>query len=164
MSANGRVLQRAAEIDGMAEGGFQHPLNPRSEIHLRSLSEAAGMKRVGVHIGRIPPGKESFAYHSHHFEEEFLYILTGRGMADIDGKEVEVGPGDFLGFPAPSVAHHLRNPFDADLVYLMGGERHGFEVGEFPRLRKRAVWDRSGGYIIDVDAAQPFVPRGDDSK
>jgi len=26
-------------------------------------------------------------------------------------------------------------------------------------LRKRAIWDRSGGYIIDVDTAQLFGPR-----
>ena len=92
MSADTKVLVRAAEIEAMAEGSFQHPLNPRSEIHLKSLSQVAGMKRVGVHVGRIPPGKESFAYHSHHFEEEFLYILTGRGMADIDGRRSRSGP------------------------------------------------------------------------
>ena len=45
-------------------------------------------------------------------------------VAEIDGGEHEVGPGDFMGFPTPSLGHHLRNPFDEDLVYLMGGERH----------------------------------------
>jgi len=38
---------------------------------------------------------------------------------------VDSEAGDFMGFPAPSVGHHLRNPFDADLIYLMGGDRHG---------------------------------------
>jgi uncharacterized cupin superfamily protein len=32
-------------------------------------------QRMGLHIGRILPGKESFVYHSHHHEEEFVYIL-----------------------------------------------------------------------------------------
>ena len=27
-----------------------------------------------------------------------------------------------MGFPTPSEAHHLRNPHDEDLVYLVGGE------------------------------------------
>ena len=156
MSANAKVLLRAAEIESMAEGSFQHPLNPRSEIHLKSLSQIAGMKRVGVHIGRIPPGKESFAYHSHHFEEEFLYILVGRGMADIDGQEVEVGPGDFLGFPAPSVAHHLRNPFDQDLVYMMGGERREFEIADFPRNHKRLIRNREKAWFVDVGDLDEF--------
>ena len=150
MSESPRVLLRAAEIEAMSEGSFQHPLNPRSEIHLRSLSQMAGMRRVGIHIGRIPPGKESFAYHSHHFEEEFLYILSGRGMADIDGKEVEVGPGDFLGFAAPSVAHHLRNPFAEELVYMMGGERREFEIAEFPRNHKRLIRNREKAWLVDV--------------
>jgi len=47
--------------------------------------------------------------------------LSGRGIAEIGDEEVEVGPGDFMGFATPSSAHHLRNRFDVDLVYLMGG-------------------------------------------
>jgi uncharacterized cupin superfamily protein len=48
----------------------------------------------------MPPGKESFVYHSHHREEEWIYVLSGRGVAEIDGEEFEVGAGDFMGFPA----------------------------------------------------------------
>ena len=49
-------------------------------------------------------------------------MLSGRGIARIDDHEYEVSAGDFMGFPTPSVAHHLTNPFDEDLTYLMGGE------------------------------------------
>jgi uncharacterized cupin superfamily protein len=42
-------------------------------------------------------------------------------------------------FPTPSVPHHLKNPSDQDLVYLMGGENRKFEVADFPRLGKRMV-------------------------
>src|SRR5215470_19986117 len=83
------------------------------------LSRALGLKRTAVSIARMPPGKESFVYHSHRHEEEWLYILSGRAIAEIDGEEIEVGPGDFIAFPTPSVPHHLKNPFDRDLVYLM---------------------------------------------
>jgi len=155
MSEQPRSLMRAEQIAAAKETRAVHPLNTRSEIFIRSLSESVGMSRVGVHVSRVPPGKESFAYHTHHYEEEFLYILSGRGMADIDGREVEVGPGDFLGFSAPSVGHNLRNPFDEDLVYLMGGERREFEVADFPRLGKRLVRDREKAYIVamsDMDA------------
>ncbi len=58
---------------------------------------------------RLPPGRESYVYHTHEAEEEWLYILSGRGITEIDGAEHEVGPGDFMGFPTPSVAHHLRS-------------------------------------------------------
>ncbi|MBE9167764.1 cupin domain-containing protein [Pleurocapsales cyanobacterium LEGE 06147] len=66
-------------------------------------------------------------------------LLSGRGIAEIDDEEFEVGADDFLGFPAPSVAHHLRNPFETDLIYLMGGERQAVEIGDFLRLGKRGA-------------------------
>ena len=154
MTDKPQALLRAAEIADAEEIKVQHPLNPNSEVYIRSMSEVVGMQRVGVHLARVPTGKESLEYHTHHYEEEFLYILSGRGIADIDGQEIEVGPGDFLGFKVPSVGHNLRNPFDEDLVYMMGGERREFEVADFPRLKKRLIRDREKAWIVhegDVD-------------
>ncbi len=115
------------------EGEFHHPLNPNSEIHGFQLSRLTGLSRTAVNWIRIPPGRESYVYHSHETEEEWIYILAGRGMAEIDDKELEVGPGDFMGFTTPSVAHHLRNPFDEDLIYLCGGEIRELDVCDYPR-------------------------------
>ncbi len=128
-----------------------HPLNENSSICLRPLGSLTGLKRVVVMQGRVAPGKESFVYHSHQHEEEFLYILAGRGIAEIGDHEFEVGPGDFMGFPTPSVGHHLRNPFDEELVYLMGGEHRDAEVADFPRLRKRFFRSRASVGIVDYD-------------
>jgi len=111
------VLQ-ASEI-AQREESFSHPWNPKSQLIGVQLSRALGLKRTAVSIARMPPGKESFVYHSHRHEEEWLYILSGRAIAEIDGEEIEVGPDDFIAFPTPSVPHHLKNPFDRDLVYLM---------------------------------------------
>src|SRR4051794_11264591 len=94
-----------------AESSVSHPWNPRSLLIGTQLSQVAGLKRTGVSLARMPSGHESFVYHAHHREEEWIYILAGRAMADIDGAEYELAPGDFVAFPAPSVAHHLRNPF-----------------------------------------------------
>jgi uncharacterized cupin superfamily protein len=161
MSTEQPSLIRAGTVAALTEIGFRHPLNPQSEIYMRSLSALAGLQRLGLHVARVPPGRESFVYHYHHYEEEFIYILSGRGVAEIGDQTHEVGPGDCMLFTAPSAGHHLRNPFDADLVYLMGGENREFEIGEFPRLRKRAVFSKAGVYIVDVYAMQPFVPRQD---
>ena len=133
-----------------------HPLNDASEIHLRVLGGLTGLERIGVTHVRVPPGKESFVYHSHQHEEEFLYILAGRGIAEIDDGEFEVGPGDFMGFPTPSVGHHLRNPFDEDLVYLMGGEHRDAEVADFPRQRKRFFRSGESVSIVDYDAIRSW--------
>jgi uncharacterized cupin superfamily protein len=135
------------------EESQSHPLNPNSLVRGVSLSEQVGLKRLGVHLLRIAPGKESFIYHTHNSEEEFLYILSGRGIAEIDNESFEVGPGDFMGFPTPSVGHHLKNPFQEELVYLSGGERRDVEVADFPRLGKRLVRFGTQVSIFDVATA-----------
>ena len=120
------------------EGSLSHPANPNSLIIGTKLSRLVRLERTGVSLVRIPPGKESFIYHTHEYEEEWLYILSGKGRAEIDEEIYEVKAGDFMGFPTPSIAHHLTNPYEQDLVYLMGGENAGYEVNEFPRLGTRA--------------------------
>jgi uncharacterized cupin superfamily protein len=155
-----RNAQPSAAPDAkFAEGrSFSHPLNPKSEVHLRSLGDAVGLERLGIHIVRIPPGKESFVFHMHYTEEEFIYVLSGRGIAEIGDEEHEVGPGDFMGFPTPSVGHHLKNPFTEDLVYLAGGERRVSEVADFPRLNKRIVRVGMSVSIYGIDDAGEMPP------
>ena len=131
-------LIRAAEIRS-ADTSISHPWNPKSEVHGARLGTMTGLTRTGVNLTRIPPGKESWMYHSHTQEEEWAYALSGKAKAEIDGVEYEIGPGDFLGFPTPSVAHHLWNPFDVDFVYLSGGESKDFEIADFPKLGLRLV-------------------------
>jgi uncharacterized cupin superfamily protein len=138
------------------EQSFAHPWNPNSQLIGVQLSRALGLKRTAVSIARIPPGKESFVYHSHHHEEEWLYILSGRGVTEIDGEELEVGAGDFMAFPTPSVPHHLKNPFDHELVYLMGGENREFDVADFPRLGKRMIKNDERVDVYDMSSAKPF--------
>lgn len=151
-------LIKAAEAAAKA-GRHSHPWNPRSEMVGVELARLAGLKRTGVSLARIPPGKESFVYHSHALEEEWLYILAGRGIAEIDGEEHAVGPGDFMGFAAPSVAHHLRNEGEEELVYLMGGEKLGMEVATFPRLGRKMVRVGEEVEIYDLADAKPFGPQ-----
>ena len=64
------------------------------ERRAAALSRLAGMSRAHVSLVRLPPGKDSFAYHAHMLEEEWIYIVSGRAIAEIEGKTAEVGPGD----------------------------------------------------------------------
>jgi uncharacterized cupin superfamily protein len=141
-----------------AESSGSHPWNPESLLVGTHLSEVGGLKRTGVSIVHIPGGKESFAYHAHHREEEWIYILAGRAIAEIDGAEYEVGPGDFMAFPTPSVAHHLRNPFKEELVYLMGGENLDYEVADFPKLGKRMVKINGQTVVYSLSDGRPIGP------
>jgi uncharacterized cupin superfamily protein len=142
-------IVRAAEIAAHAQE-FSHPWNPESLMRGTQLARSVGLRRTGVNFIRVPAGKESFVYHSHQHEEEWIYVLSGRAFALIDDVEYEVGPGDFIGFPAPSVAHHLRNPGPEDLVYLVGGENRENEIADFPKLGKRMVRRGKDVEIVDL--------------
>lgn len=155
--AQDRFVVRAGELEE-GESRFSHPWNPNSELYGTRLSSLVGLSRVGVSRVRVPPGKESFVYHSHYREEEWIYILSGRGLAEIDGEEYEVAAGDFMGFAAPQVAHHLRNSGEEDLVYLMGGEALDVDIADFPRLGKRMVRRGQQVEIYDVSDAKEFGP------
>ena len=149
------------KADEVAEGAgsFSHPWNPNSEIIGTRLTTLVGLQRTGVSLVRwSPTGKESFIYHSHYREEEWIYIISGRGVAEIDDEEYEVAAGDFMGFPTPSVAHHLRNPYDEDLVYLMGGENLDVEIGDFPRLGKRMLKRGQDVEVYEASDARSFGP------
>jgi uncharacterized cupin superfamily protein len=155
--AEGEHLIRADEAAASADS-FSHPWNPNSEVIGVRLGAMAGLSRLGVNLLRVPGGKESFVYHSHYREEEWIYILSGRGLAEMDGEELEVSAGDFMGFPAPSVAHHLRNPYEEELVYLVGGESLDVEVADFPRLGKRTLRRGQNIEVYDISDARGFGP------
>ena len=151
------IVRAATDPNGQT---FQHPFNPHSEVHIRPLSRLTGMSRLGVSQARVPPGKESFIYHTHHCEEEFIYILSGRGVAEIGDQEYEVAAGDFMAFPTPSVGHHLRNPFDEYLVYLTGGENRSVEIADFPRIGKRMYRTEEAIDIVDHEHIQDWPLNG----
>lgn len=155
--AERKFLIKADEVADNAMT-FSHPWNPNSELVGSRLSTLVGLVRTGVSRVCIPPGKESFVYHAHYREEEWIYIVSGRGIAEIDGEEFEVAAGDFMGFPTPSVAHHLRNPYGEDLVYLVGGENLDVEIADFPRLGKRMLRRGQDVEVYEMSDAQSFGP------
>lgn len=150
-------IVRAADIAAHAQE-FSHPWNPHSLMRGTQLGRSVGLKRTGVNFMRVPAGKESYVYHSHRYEEEWMYVISGAGIALIDGQEFAIAAGDFLGFPTPSVAHLLRNTGTEDLVYLAGGENREFEIAEFPLLGKRMVRMGQQVDIYDADDAKAFGP------
>lgn len=132
----------------------RHPLNPESELHYTALSDRVGMQRAQLHLGRIPPGKESLIYHSHDAQEEFIFILEGSGEAEIGEETFEVGPGDYMGFPTDGTAHNLKNTGDKDMIYLMGGERTDLEVARFPHHGKVMIAQPDHLYLVDEKALE----------
>jgi uncharacterized cupin superfamily protein len=91
------------------EQPFSHPWNPRVSTYRGATRSRSGPEAKRREHRAHTTGKESFAYHSRQSEEEWLYILSGRGIAQIDSEEIDVAAGTFMAFP-PSVPHHLKNP------------------------------------------------------
>jgi uncharacterized cupin superfamily protein len=148
-------LLQANDIKAMPEIVKVHGLNPTAVRHTKSLSDAVGMTQMGIHLVRVEPGKETTQFHFHHQEEEFIYIISGRGIAEIGESEFLVEAGDFMGFTAPSLPHCMKNPFEVDLVYLMGGERRNFDICDYPRLKKRLFRVNGERKLVDWDNLKP---------
>jgi len=92
-----------------------------------------------------------------------MYVLSGQGIAEVDGVEHAIGPGDFLGFAAPNVPHLVKNRGTEELVYLMGGEDPPLDVLEYPKLGKRYLLSRtpSGTEFSELGPpSRPFQRKG----
>jgi uncharacterized cupin superfamily protein len=131
-------LLTAAAIARMKVERRRHFIN-RGALRLnKSLGDAVGMTEMGVHLVRIRKGDDTTEFHTHYCDEEFVYILSGHGIAEIGKRRIKVGPGDFMGFAAKSLPHGMTNPYEEELVYLLGGTRKAIDISEYPRTRKRA--------------------------
>ncbi len=109
-----------------------------SGISCWRLGAHTGLLRLGVDLLVVPPAKESIVDHLHYPGETFAFVLAGRGIARIDGRTFEIGPGDFVGLPRGCPAHNISNPFGEEFVCLSGGERAN-AVDKFPLLGMRVV-------------------------
>lgn len=137
---------------------FRHPWNPDSEVVFSQMAPLTGLKRTGVTLVSIPPGKESFVPHVHYREEEWVYIISGNGTAEIGEEQHAVAAGDFMGFPPGTVAHNLKNTGDEMLVYLMGGEALEHEIADFPGLGRRMVRRGESVEIYELTDGRPMDP------
>lgn len=149
-------LLKASDITAMPETVKVHGLNPNAIRHTKSLGDAVGMTQMGVHLVRVEPGTETTQFHFHHQEEEFIYIISGKGIAEIGEEFFVVEAGDFMGFTAPSLPHSMRNPFEVDLVYLMGGERRNFDICDYPRLKRRLFRVNGERKLVDWENLKSF--------
>ena len=156
MSVRDLILtaQQIEEMEGERRGHF---LNPNAERVRKALGDAVGLSKIGVHLVSIEPGRDSTEYHRHYYEEECLYVVSGRGTLRIDDEEFDVAKGDFAGFPAPGPAHELKNTGHEPLVILVMGQRLDQDVADYPDKNKR-LYRNSGRWDL-VDLTDITDPR-----
>ncbi len=128
-----------------------HSLNPSAIRFNKSLGDAAGLTNIGIHLMTISPGDTSTEFHMHRYEEEAIYVLSGRGTAVIGETTQKIGPGDFLGFPANTVPHETINDGPEPLVCLVIGQRLPQDVVDYPRKKKRLYRNHGERDYVDYE-------------
>jgi mannose-6-phosphate isomerase-like protein (cupin superfamily) len=112
----GYVLERDKEVarnePGTHKGGGE-------TIGYSFFSKTPNLKLV-FRKRAFKPGS-AIGYHLQR-EDEIYYVLSGRGMMTIDGKEFEVGPGDAV-LTRPGSSHGLKQVGKEDLVILINYEQ-----------------------------------------
>jgi len=147
------LIHRLSADDCSALHEFRrvHQFNSNAVRLTRTLTEQLGLQDIGLHLVRLTQGHDSTQFHYHDTDEEFVYILEGRGIALIGESRFEVEAGDFMGFPAPSPGHALQNPHSQDLLYLMGGERNPADVVHYPHIRRTMIKSHGRRSWVDWD-------------
>ena len=130
-------LLRRADIEALEPLRKVHMLSDEAVRQNLSLGDRTGLTGLGVHIIDVAPGDKSTEEHTHVYEDEAVYVLSGRGEVRIGERAFEIAAGDFLGFPKGGDAHALYNTSDAVLRCLVIGERLAHDIVDYPNKQKR---------------------------
>jgi mannose-6-phosphate isomerase-like protein (cupin superfamily) len=104
---------KAATLDELGSGhGF------------RKVRKALDVEAFGVNGIVTPPGFEAFL-HYHETQDELYFVHAGTATFDVDGDEVELGPGGLIHVDA-ATPRRFRNTGDEDLVLLVIGGKGGY--------------------------------------
>jgi len=115
----------------------RHTVVPGVAAVVRLPSAATGLTRMGVSVRSVDPGFAGTNRHFHTVEEEWSYVLSGRGTLRIGPLRFAVRAGHFAAFPIGPRPHHFLAEGDEPLVFLEGGERRPAEdVCWYPDARK----------------------------
>jgi uncharacterized cupin superfamily protein len=127
-----------------------HQLNPAAIRLDKSLGDEVGLKNIGVHLITIAPGEKSTEFHTHRYEDEAIYVVSGQGTEIMGDTSQKIGPGDFIGFPAGGAAHETVNDGTEPLVCLVIGQRLTQDVVDYPRKGKRLYRNSSQRDMVDL--------------
>jgi uncharacterized cupin superfamily protein len=117
----------------------------------RALGEAAGATAVGVSLIDVEPGCRPGPVHQHGSEEEIFFVLSGSGLAWLDGAVHEIGVGDTIVYLASGPEHTVIAGPDG-LSVLAYGENHDPALTRLPR----AGMVRHGGLWLDASPDDPL--------
>ena len=144
-----------AGVPPRSTSGYPEPYRSRVlPREKRALGDALGLRRIGVNLTTLPPGKESSMRHFHTREDELVFVLEGEVVLRTDEGEQILTAGRCAGFPAGSRnGHQLVNRSGRPARYLEMSNRDPEDSAEYPDVdlayRKapdgRAIFTRKDG-------------------
>jgi mannose-6-phosphate isomerase-like protein (cupin superfamily) len=111
----GYVIERDAEVATEQPG----PHNGGGNTVGYSFFAKAPKLNLVFRKRALKPGS-AIGYHEQK-EDEIYYVLSGRGVMTLDGKEHEVGPGTAI-LTRPGSSHGLKQVGSEDLVIMINYE------------------------------------------
>jgi uncharacterized cupin superfamily protein len=88
-----------------------------------AFGEHFGLRRLGIHHERLPPGRRTSFPHAESAEEEFVYVISGTPDVWLDGRLHRLRPGEGVGFPAGTgISHSFLNNTEEEVCLLVVGE------------------------------------------
>lgn len=89
------------------------------------VGEKLGLKKMGIHVVTIPPGRRTSWPHAEKGEEEFAYVIEGNPSVWNDGYLTDLKPGDFVAWPSDTgICHTIMNNTKENCLVLVGGEKN----------------------------------------
>ena len=105
----------------------------QSKIKTVLIGDAIGCEKIYVNMDYVKPGAESVKYHSHSKQEEFFFIIRGKGILRIDGENVLIGKGDVISKPGgKDITHQFINNSSEILQILDVGTREKDDIVTYP--------------------------------
>ena len=88
-----------------------------------AVGKNLGLKKNGIHIESLLPGRRTSYPHAESEEEEFAYVIEGNPHAWINGELHPLKAGDFVAFPSGTgICHTFINNSNVRALLLVGGE------------------------------------------
>jgi mannose-6-phosphate isomerase-like protein (cupin superfamily) len=110
-------LRRASDMQELPLARCHNGEGDLQWTEVLNFSDDTARRLNFFHDDILKPGV-SVGIHDHRQDEEYYYIISGKGIMILDGEEFEVGPGDIAAV-YPGGSHGLRNHSDHDLRILV---------------------------------------------
>jgi uncharacterized cupin superfamily protein len=141
-------MNNISNIDNIPKEYMYDP-DFQSKMKTVLIGDAIGCEKIYVNIDYVKPGAESVKYHSHSKQEEFFFIIGGKGILRINGKEISIMTGDVISKPAgKDIAHQFINNGSEILQILDVGTREDDDVTTYPD--ENVIYVKNKGLVFNI--------------